>query len=95
MKMFCAKGFADGKSAEHYFGFAAIVIGVINIAVIVAVKKLVGNNDALQTFVTEELQKEGLIKKTARKPTANDSLQFPLWIKVPIMKFPLSLSSRR
>ena len=95
MKMFCAKGFVDGKSAEHYFGFAVVVIGAINIAVIVAVKKLAGNSDALQTFVTEELQKEGLIKKTARKPTANDSLQFPLWIKVPIMKFPLSLSSRR
>jgi hypothetical protein len=95
MKMFCVKGFADGKSAEHYFGFAAVVIGVINIAMIVAVKKLAGNNDAQQTFVTEELPKEGLIRETARKPTAADWLQFPLWIKVPIMKFPLPLSSRR
>ena len=95
MKMFCVKEFADGKSAEHYFVFAAVVIGVINIAVIVVVKKLSGNNDALQTFVTEELPKEGLIRETARKPTASDWLQFPLWIKVPTMKFPLPLSSRR
>jgi hypothetical protein len=93
--MFCVKGFADGKSAERYFGFAAIVIGAINIAVIDAVKKLAGNNDALQTFVTGKLPKEGLIRETARKPTANDCLQFPLWIKVPIMKFTLPLSSRR
>lgn len=93
--MFCVKGFADGKSADRYFGFAAVVIGAINIAAIDAVKKLDGNNDALQTFVTEELVKEGLISETARKPTATDCLQFPLWIKVPRMKFPLPLSSRR
>jgi hypothetical protein len=95
MKMFCVKGFADGKSEEHYYGFATVVIGAINIAVIIAVKKLAGNNDALQTFVTEGLSKEGLIRETSRKPTGTDWLQFPLWIKVPIMRFPLSLSSRR
>jgi hypothetical protein len=95
LKMFCVKGLADGTSADRYFGFAAVVIGAINIAATDAVKKLAGNNDALQTFVTEELAKEGLISETARKPTATDWLQFPLWIKVPIMKFPLSLSSRR
>ena len=93
--MFCVKGFADGRSAEHSFGFAAVVTGVINIAVIVVVKKLSGNNDAQQTFVTEELPKGDLIKETARKPTASDWLQFPLWIKVPMMKLPLALSSRR
>jgi hypothetical protein len=93
--MFCVKGFADGKSAEHSFGFAAIVIEVINTAVIGAVRNLDGNNDGLRTFVTEVLQKEDLTKETARKLTANDELQFPLWIKVPIMQFPLSLSSRR
>jgi hypothetical protein len=93
--MFCVKGFADGTSAEHYFVFAAVVIGVINIAVIVAVKKLAGNNDAQQTFVTEELPKEDLIRETASKPIVIDGLPFPLWIKVPIMKFPLPLSSRR
>jgi hypothetical protein len=67
MKMFCVKAFADGKSAEHYLGFAAVVIGAINIAATDAVKKLAGNNDALQTFVAEELSKEGLIRETARK----------------------------
>jgi len=93
--MFCVKGFADGPSADHLFGFAAVVIADINIAAINAVKKLAGNNDELQTFGTEKLPKEDLIKETARKPTANDWLQFPLWIKVPTMKLPLPLSSRR
>jgi hypothetical protein len=95
LKMFCVKGFADGTNAGRYFGFAAVVIEDINTAAIAAVKKLAGNNDALQTFATEELPKEGLIRETVSKPIANDCLQFPLWIKVPTMKFPLSLSSRR
>jgi hypothetical protein len=30
--MFYVKGFADGTTAERYFGFAAVVIGAINIA---------------------------------------------------------------
>jgi hypothetical protein len=93
--MFCVKEFADGKNAERCSGFVAIAIAANNIAVIDAVKKLAGDNVALQTFVTEKLTKEGLIRMTARKPTANDWLQFPLWIKVPLMKFPLALSSRR
>jgi hypothetical protein len=93
--MFCVKGFADGPSADRYFGFVAVVIAGINIAAINVAKKLDGSNDELQTFGTEKLLKEGLIKETARKPTANDWLQFPLWIKVPMMKPPLPLSSRR
>jgi hypothetical protein len=93
--MFCVKGFAAGKSAEHCSGFAVVVIEAINTAAIDAVKKLAVNNGVLRTVVTEKLQKEGSTSETARKPTANDCLQFPLWIKVPRMKFPLSLSSRR
>ena len=70
--MFCVKGFADGPSADRYFGFVAVVIAGINIAAINVAKKLGGCNDELQTFGTEKLLKEGLIKETARKPTAND-----------------------
>ncbi len=93
--MFCVKEFADGRNADRCFGFVAIVIAANNIAVINAVKRLAGDNDALQTFGTEGLPKEDMIRKTARKPTANDYLPFPLWIKVHLMKFPMSLSSRR
>ena len=39
LKMFSVKGFADGKGAAQYFGFAAAVIVAINIAAIVAVNK--------------------------------------------------------
>lgn len=93
--MFCVKEFADGKNADRCFGFVVIVIEANNIAVIGAVKKLAANNVALQTFVTVKLPKEDSIRKTARKPTANDCLPFPLWIRVPLMQFPMSLSSRR
>jgi hypothetical protein len=93
--MFCVKGFAAGSSVGRYFGsVAAVIVATVTAASNVGAKHA-GNSDALQTFVTERLSKEGLTRGIARRPIANDWLQFPLWIKVPIMKFPLSLSSRR
>jgi hypothetical protein len=93
--MFCVKGFADGKSAERYFGFAPLVIGAINTAVIDAAKQLAGSSGALQIFVTERLSKGGSTSGTARKPIANDWPQFPLWIKVPPTSLLLAGSFRR
>ena len=55
------------RMQTHYSGFAAAAIGAINIAVIVAVKKLAGNNVALQTSATEKLPKEGLIRRDRQK----------------------------
>jgi hypothetical protein len=95
LKMFCVKGFADGMSADHYFGSAAVVIGAINTAATDVVKNLAGNNGVQQTFVIERLWKQNLISGTARKPIANDWLQFPLWIKVPPMPLLLAGSFRR
>jgi hypothetical protein len=70
--MFCVKGFADGTSAERYFGFAAVVIVAINTAAINAARKLYVNSGALQTFVIGKLSKGDLIKGTVRKPIASD-----------------------
>jgi hypothetical protein len=93
--MFCVKEFADGASADRCFAFAVDAIGAINTAAINAVKKPVGNNDELQTSVTEKLSKQNSIKGTDRKPIANDRLHFPLWIKVPLPPFLLAASFRR
>jgi hypothetical protein len=93
--MFCVKGFADGTSAERYFGSAAIAIGGINTAAMDADKKPAGNSDALLTFVTERLSKGDLIRETARKPIASDWLRFPLWIKVPLRRLLLAAFFRR
>jgi hypothetical protein len=78
-----------------YFGSAAVAIVASNIAVTIAAAKRAGNSGALQTFVTERLWKEGLIRGTAKKPIGNGWLQFPLWIKVPLDRLLLPLSSRR
>ena len=93
--MFCVKGFADGMSAERYFGSAAIAIGDINTAAMDAAKKLAVNNGALPTFVTERLSKGDLIRGTVRKPIASDWLRFPLWIKVPPKHLLRATSFRR
>jgi hypothetical protein len=93
--MFCVKEFADGTNADRCFAFAADAIGAINTAAMHAVKRLAANNDVRQTFVTEKLSKEGLIKGTVRKPIAKGCLQFPLWIKVPKTPLLLPASFRR
>jgi hypothetical protein len=69
--MFCVKGFAAGSSAGRYFGFAAIAIGGIAIAARIAVAKHAGSSVGPQTFATEKLQKECLIKGIDREPIEN------------------------
>jgi hypothetical protein len=93
--MFCVKEFADGTSVDRYSAFAADVTEGINTAATNVVRGLAGNNGVRQTFVTEKLSKQSLIKETGKKPIANDGLQFPLWIKVPLIPPLLAASFRR
>jgi hypothetical protein len=93
--MFCVKEFADGMIVGRYFGSVVPVIGAIVIVVTNAATKQFGSSVELQTVVIEGLLKESSIKKTAKKPTAYEWLHFPLWIKVQIAEFLLSVSFRR
>ena len=69
--MFCVKGFAAGLNAGRFFGSAAIAIGAIVTAARIAVAKHAGSSVGPQTFATEKLQKESLIKGIDREPIEN------------------------
>jgi|WetSurSiteA1Bulk_404760.scaffolds.fasta_scaffold35455_1 hypothetical protein len=93
--MFCVKGFAAGVDAAPFSGYAAVAIGASVIAAITAAARLVAPNVERQTSVTGRLSKEDLIRGIAREPIERGSLQFPLWIKVPLKSCLLARFSRR
>jgi hypothetical protein len=93
--MFSVKGFAGGQSAVRYSGFAVPAIAAINIAATLAAAKHGENNAELRTSVIDELLEGGLTSGTASRPIGNGWQQFPLWIKVPLSSFPLSISPWR
>jgi len=68
--MFCVKEFADGMIVGRYFGSVVPAIGVTVIVVAIAAAKQSGNSAELQTCAIEKLLKEGLTRKTGKKPTA-------------------------
>jgi hypothetical protein len=93
--MFSVKEFADGMIVGRYFGSVVPAIEVTVIVVTIAAAKQSGSSVELQTFAIAKLLKEGLTRKTAKKPTACDWPHFPLWIKVQRAGFLLSVSFRR
>jgi hypothetical protein len=93
--MFSVRGFAGGRDAARFSGFAADVIAGINIAATIAAGKRDGSSVEPQTFVIGELQKEGLTSGIVNRPIGNAWLQIPLWIKVPRTSLPLTKSPRR
>ena len=95
LKMFCVKGFAGGQSAARYSGSAAPAIAAIDTAATLAAAKHGESNAELRTSVIDELLKEGLTNGTASRPIGNGWQQFPLWIKVPPLSPPLSISPWR
>jgi hypothetical protein len=56
------------------FGFAATVTGDSSIAVIPVVAKDAGSSDALRTFATSRVLKEGSIIETVNVPTGSGGL---------------------
>ena len=68
--MFYVKEFADGMIVGRYFGSVVPAIGVTVIVVTIAATKQFGNSVELQTSAIEKLLKEGLTRKTDKKPTA-------------------------
>jgi hypothetical protein len=89
------KGFAGGQSAVRYSGSAVPVIAAINIAATPAATKHGESNAELRTSVIGELLMGGLTNGAASGPIGNGWLHFPLWIKVPPLSPPLSISPWR
>jgi hypothetical protein len=93
--MFCVKGFAAGRDAGRFFGFAAPAIEASATAASIAATKHAVHNVEPLTFVTARVQRVGLTNGTGREPIDNGWLQFALWIKLPLIHLPPAISWRR
>ncbi len=69
--MLSVRGFAGGRDAARFSGFAVDVIAVINTAVIPAASRHDESNVELRTFVIGGLLKGDSTNGTASRPTGN------------------------
>jgi hypothetical protein len=95
LKLFFVKGFVGRKGAARSFGFAAAATAGSNTAATIAEAKRAGNSVEQRTFAIDKVQKGDLTNGIVSRPTGHGWLQFPLWIKVPIICSLLAKSPRR